>query len=129
MDASSLKVTGCTVGSNLINGPGRDFLFHAIENAYTKRNTHVFFKTGNETDYVITRGENTFRRVALSENEDFLCRVVSLQYEDGSGQSFNLELLPLLPEGHPLQDLRCTAYYNTSSKTGHITFTTGNHYQ
>jgi len=71
MDASSLKVTGCTVGSNLINGPGRDFLFHAIENAYTKRNTHVFFKTGNETDYVITRGENTFRRVALSENEDF----------------------------------------------------------
>lgn len=104
----------------VINGPSRDRLVEAFKYAYDE-------KTEVPVDFGVVFRQVSERSFVLLKTKDF--RILSLQHEDGSGQSFNIEgycqvsfLDPTKYAHLVLASRRFKAYYNTATRKGTIKF-------
>ncbi len=114
-------------GYEIKRGPSKDALIDAFKYAYAKSGEYsnpplpldfhvVVGYTGLPTDpttcYIKARIENL--------------RVISIQYEDGSGESFNIagycDADLSVGQRQPLVCYRFEAWYNTKRRIGHMRF-------
>lgn len=102
---------------NIENGPNLDKLVDAFKYAYddsTKVTISFMIRNKPLTD------AKTTNDLASCEID----RICSIEHEDGSGQSFNIQgLVKRVSIGDPrstLTNLRFRAYYNTRSRKGYI---------
>lgn len=107
-------------GYDIINGPGRDALFDAFKYAYDKTSViSVNFVVAISN--IKTRSGESFK----IKTKGF--KISSLEHEDGSGYSFNLqgycEADTRLGSQVHYEQYNFKAYYNAKTRKGFITLT------
>ena len=93
-------------------------------NMHFSKQAHVPVAFGVVKDCVAPRDDPSHTCTMLA-TKDF--RILSLQHEDGSGYSFNIEgYCKARPQGgkNSLTEHRYTMYYNAKTRKGTITFET-----
>ena len=104
----------------IVSGPNKDTLFDACKYAYSK-NSKIAVEFGVALGYTMPRDHPgcayfpmNMRGVVIS----------SIEHEDGSGESFNLQgyCRASLDINQNLKAYRFEAYYNTKKRSGTICF-------
>lgn len=94
----------------IVDGPSKDRLFDACKYAYEKNPIEVDFKFDPPD--------------GLGQVETKNLKITSIEHEDGSGFSLNFNgYIDAKPSTEKyFLPYRITAYYNTKSRKGHISF-------
>ena len=109
---------------DIVNGPNKDTLFDACKYAYVK-GAQIPINFDIAAGYTMPKSDPNCAYIPLS-TRDF--KIASIENEDGSGESFNLEGyctagFKRRPTGLDIYDTyRFSAYYNTKRRTGTIKF-------
>lgn len=107
---------------DIVDGPNRELLVDAFKYAYDEN-----IRMPLRFSIVLSQHRNENSNVYISAKTK-AWRITSLQHEDGSGQSFNIEgfckayLLPAYPTFGEIAYLsyRFKAYYSTKTRRGQI---------
>ncbi|MBQ6375721.1 hypothetical protein IJJ37_02225 [Candidatus Saccharibacteria bacterium] len=118
------SITGGTY--RIHGGPSRDLLIDAFKYAYDD-NVEVVLDFGIAAGYTGNPNDDTTAFVKLPAKG---FRLTHLSHEDGSGKSFNFSGYCLAAEHqgapfNPFKPFSFTAYFNTKSREGWITFDDG----
>ena len=109
---------------DIVNGPNKDTLFDACKYAYVK-GAQIPINFDIAAGYTMPKSDPSSAYIPLS-TRDF--KIVSIENEDGSGESFNLEGyctagFKRRPTGLNIYNTyKFSAYYNTKRRTGTIRF-------
>lgn len=109
---------------DIIGGPSKDLLFDACKYAYNALPTNIGLYFSVVKGYT-TPVDNPGCAYVLMDISDI--RIVGIEHEDGSGESFNLHGYCNINEkplaaGLLLKSYKFKAYYNAKTRKGTISF-------